>query len=244
MNGASDIERLRQIVAELAASPRPEARRVCGRETAPSSVAVLPGAFNPPTLAHLALARAAREQGFDAVLFSIGTRTIDKESAGGLLPEERLHLLRAVTATEDRLGVLVHNRGLYAEQAKAIRAAVPSTADVAFVVGMDKVSQIFDPRYYEDLGAALAALFGRARLLVAAREELDREQLRVLLDRPPACDYAERIGWLALDPRWRLLSATRVRQRLARGEVPLEWLPPEVAAFLAGRTARFTAEGR
>ncbi len=244
MTGERQIERLRRLVAEVAASPRPEARQAYGRVTAPRSVAVLPGAFNPPTLAHLALARAARGCGFDAVLLSVGTRTIDKESAGGLDVEERLFLLGTVTAAEDRLGVLVQNRGLYAEQAAAVRGALPSAVDVAFVVGMDKVAQIFDPRYYEDFPAALAALFERARLLVADRGELDRGELCALLERAPARDYAERVSWLELESSWRFLSATRVRERLARGEVPREWLPPEVVTFLATRAGRFTAEGR
>ncbi|MBI2962761.1 MAG: hypothetical protein HYY35_03335 [Deltaproteobacteria bacterium] len=239
-----EIERLRRIVADLAALPRPEARRVYGREGAPRSVAVLPGAFDPPTLAHLALARAAGDRGFDTVLLSISTRTIDKEAAGGLDAAERLYLLGAITAADDRRGVLVQNRGLYAEQAGAVRAALPSAADVAFVVGMDKVSQIFDTRYYENAAAALAALFTQARLLVAARGDLDRGALRTLLERGPARGYAERVSWLELDPRWRTVSATRVRERLARGELPREWLPLQVANYLGAHAARFTAPGR
>lgn len=237
-------ERLRRLVAELAASREPAARLIRAPAVGVRSLAVLPGAFNPPTLAHLELARAARARGFDLVLFSLGTRTIDKEASLGLSVEERLHLLDELSAPEERLGVLVQNRGLYVDQAAAIRAALPSVAELGFVVGTDKIAQIFESRYYDDLGTALDRLFSRARLVVAARGDFDPAALDRLLDRPEARPYVGRIGSLDLGERWRDLSATRVRERLARGEVPQEWLPPSVARFLRGRLGAFRPEDR
>src|SRR5439155_697733 len=80
----------------------------------------------------------------------------------------------AIAAGEDRFGALLQNRGLYAEQALAIREAWPALEELTFVVGMDKVAQIFDRRYYDDFESSLAALFRYSRLLVAARGSLDR----------------------------------------------------------------------
>ena len=235
---------LHRAVAAVSTSPDPAARLVGGRLASVRSLAVLPGAFNPPTLAHLELARAAAGQGFDAVSFSIATRTIDKEDATGLTLEERLRLLGELIAREDRYAVIVQNRGLYADQAEAVRGAFPGVVDLAFVVGMDKVPQIFDGRYYDDLPKALGTLFARARLLVAARGTLDREALERIRESAAARPHAERIGWLELDSRWRQVSATQVRDRLARGDLPQEWLPPEVSRFLAGRIGRFRAVNR
>jgi nicotinic acid mononucleotide adenylyltransferase len=232
-------ERLLESVAEVNAAAVPTAR-VFGMEPgALRSVAILPGAFNPPTLAHVALARAALGHGFDAALFSIGTRTIDKEDAAGLSIVDRLDVLSRICRSEKRLGVVLQNRGLYVEQADAVGSALPSGCEITFVVGMDKVPQIFDPRYYDDVDAALANLFARAKLLVAARGHLDRDALLALLEEEHAKPHAEGLGWLELAPKWRAISATAVRERLVLGEIPAELLPPEVAAFLETRLAAF-----
>jgi len=229
------------VAAEVAAVSAPHARVLHPPQARPRRAAVFPGAFNPPTLAHLALARAARGLGFDLVAFALATRTIDKEDSGGLALDERLRLLRAIAEAEPGLGALVQNRGLYADQALAIRAAWPELEELAFVVGMDKVAQIFDRRYYEDFAGSLASLFRHARLIVAARGTLDRAALEAMLaGEPEASRHAARIDWLELDPRWRELSATAVRERLVRGDVPDEWLPPAVASYLRDHPDRFS----
>lgn len=235
-----DLDRLRALVADVAAAPTPRARIVHAADPAPRRVAVFPGAFNPPTLAHLMLATTVRDLGFDVVAFALATRTIDKEDARGLAVEERLALLAAMAAGEERLGALVQNRGLYAEQALAVRSAWPVLDDLAFVVGMDKVAQIFEPRYYADYERSLATLFANARLLVAARGALDRAALERLLAAAPASGHRSRVEWIELDPRWRDVSATAVRERLRLGEVPDEWLPAVVARHLRAHPDRFS----
>jgi nicotinic acid mononucleotide adenylyltransferase len=235
-----DLGRLRTLVADVAAAPTPQSRVVYAPEPAPRRAAVLPGAFNPPTLAHLALATTVRDLGFDVVAFALATRTIDKEEAAGLPVEERLALLAAMAADEERLGALVQNRGLYAEQALAVRSTWQALDDLAFVIGMDKVAQIFEPRYYVDYEGSLATLFANARLLVAARGALDRAELERLLAAAPASHHRGRVQWIDLDRRWRDVSATAVRDRLRRGDVPDEWLPAVVARALRAHPERFS----
>ncbi|HSD10370.1 MAG TPA: hypothetical protein VLF14_05280 [Candidatus Binatia bacterium] len=205
-----------------------------------SSLAVIPGAYNPPTRAHLALAEGARARGFDRVLFSLGTVTLDKPESG-LALEERLWLLAEIASGREGLGVVVHNRGLYAEQAEALLRASPGVKPLTFVLGMDKIGQILDPRYYRDFESSLAALFDRARLLVAPRGELDHAALERLVAAEPARRYADCVEFLEFDPRWRTLSATAVRERLARGESAEEWLPEPVTRYLRQRGPIFTA---
>lgn len=233
-------QRALDVVAEVLANEGPTAR-ILGVESRPlRSVAVLPGAFNPPTRAHLELALAARGHAFDAVLFSLGTRTIDKEDAIGLPIAERLELLGLLCAGRERLGAVLQNRGLYVEQAAAIRSVLPADAAITFVAGMDKVPQIFDRRYYDDVERALGELFGSARLLVAGRGDLDRRALEACLEAPHAKPYAGEVTWLDLDPRWRSVSATAVREALAAGEIPRHLLPDEAVAYLAPRLSRFS----
>jgi nicotinic acid mononucleotide adenylyltransferase len=257
----SELAVWRRAVEEVAACTEPTARvltpiiatRSLGRQPLPkterrqperlrdarSSLVVIPGAYNPPTRGHLALAEAARARGFDRVLFSLGTVTLDKPECG-LALDERLHLLAEIAAGREGLGVVLHNRGLYAEQAEALLRVSPGMKCLTFVLGMDKIGQIFDPRYYRDFESSLALLFDRARLLVAPRGELDHAALTSLLAAEPRRRYADRVDWLDLDPRWRALSATSVRERVARGEPADEWLPEPVARYLRQRGPIFT----
>jgi nicotinic acid mononucleotide adenylyltransferase len=227
-----ESDALRRVLEEVRASEAPTARIITATP-AIGSLAVMPGSYNPPTRAHLALADAARDRGFDAVLFSLGTITLDKRETG-LALDERLQLLAEIAEGRERLGVVLQNRGLYAEQAEALRA-LPGVDELTFVVGMDKIDQIFDPGYYRDPAGALERLFARARLLVAARGDLDRRAFEARLASEPARRFAERIDWLVLDPRWRAVSASAVRERLARGEIPSEWLPEPVERYLRRR---------
>lgn len=228
----------RLIIEQVSASAEPLAKAVTPL-IGVRSLAVLPGAYNPPTTAHLALSTTARERGFDSVAFSVGTVTIDKAQFGlGL--DERLHLLSEICRDEPRWSVVLHNRGLYAEQAQALRRSFPAIERLVFVVGMDKLGQIFDRRYYADFTRSLGDLFDNASLLVAARGSLDRTGLEQLLEQQDARPFADRIEWLELDSRVRDVSATAIRERLARGEPVSEWLPPTVERYLRGRSAIFT----
>jgi nicotinic acid mononucleotide adenylyltransferase len=219
------------------------------------AVGVLSGSFDPLTCAHAALAAAAlRHGGVDSVLFLLSVHTVDKEDrVVATLPDRALVLLRHV-ARRPRCGVAVCNRGLYAEQAEALAAllasgqapgtcgagAVPPRASAGeqslalwFVVGFDKIVQIFDPRYYADRDAALRALFARAGLLVAPRGAAGSEALAALLARPENAPYRDRVRPLPLSASYRAVSATAVRAALARGEDARAWLAPAAAAFVA-----------
>jgi len=223
----------RPIIEAIAARAEPAAKLVTPLAEV-HSLAVIPGAYNPPTNAHVALARAAATMPFDAVVFSLGTVTIDKPHSGlGL--EERLYLLRQIVREEPCWGVVVHNRGLYAEQAHALRSAFPLLERLTFVVGMDKVGQIFDPRYYLDPSGSLRDLFANASLLVAARGSLDRAALAELLAQDVARPFAARVEWLELDCDVRDVAASDIRQRLSRGEHAGEGLPAAVTSYLRER---------
>jgi len=110
------------------------------------------------------------------VYAAFSKRTVDKEGVERPLLVDRVLLLQAVLRRRlPRVGILLFNRGLYVEQAEAIRAAFPRVRRIFFLMGFDKVVQIFDPRYYEDRDAALEELFGRAELLVVPRGDAYEE---------------------------------------------------------------------
>ncbi|MGD0784120.1 MAG: adenylyltransferase/cytidyltransferase family protein, partial [Candidatus Aminicenantales bacterium] len=71
-------------------------RRLSG---APARLGVLPGTFNPVTVAHLALARAALAV-VDEVLFVLPREFPHKEYAGASF-DQRIEMLHAALAEED-----------------------------------------------------------------------------------------------------------------------------------------------
>jgi nicotinic acid mononucleotide adenylyltransferase len=191
-------------------------------------MALLPGSFDPPTAAHLMLAERARSEGFDNVMFLLALRTAGKPSCGMML-EDRLMALRAIAGEAFAVGVCSH--ALYADQAEAAAARFPD-ADLAFLVGSDKVFQLFEDRWYTDRDAALERLFACARLIVAPRSD-QTERLRAVLDDPHNAVYAERVQILRLHPAVGDLSSTRVRGLLRAGADPSGLVPSSISDLLA-----------
>jgi nicotinic acid mononucleotide adenylyltransferase len=197
-------------------------------------LALLPGSFNPPTRAHEALAEAAWRSGrVDAVYYLLATRTVNKERIEGASLPDRLICLETIARAGERVGVGLINRGLYVDQAATARAAMPDLDELWFVVGFDKIVQIFDPRYYADLHRALVQLFDRARFLVAPRADSGPEDLFELLDRPEHRQFAERVVPLDLPPAYRDDASSRVRASLAQEEAPDERVFAEVPPIVA-----------
>jgi nicotinic acid mononucleotide adenylyltransferase len=195
-------------------------------------VALLPGSFNPPTAAHLVLAERALHEGFDCVLLLLARNTVGKEPSG-LVPEDRLLAMRA--AAGRNFGVGASSHGLYADQAEAARKLYPD-AEITFLVGSDKVVQIFDARWYEDREIALERLFSQAGLVVAPRSD-QGELLRAVLDAPENRRYADSVSVLRLHPAVSDLSSTRVRGLLRAGAEPAGLVPSPVAEMLTAMRA-------
>lgn len=201
-------------------------------------VGILPGSFNPPTIAHLELARAARRRfHLDHVVFSLSSAIVDKERLEGLCREDRLLLMGLLAREHPRTAVAVINRGLYSEQAPAFRASFGAAAGLWFIVGMDKVLQIFDPGYYEDRDRALDAMFAHVRLIAANREDRGGEDLRALLERPENLPYRDRVEPLALPIHLKDYSSSAVRRGVEGGWPWEDALSPVAREFIAATGA-------
>lgn len=249
-NNLREILRLRDIVAGLDPSAPPAARLVYGPCAGPPErLAVLAGSFDPLTRAHIALARAAhRSAQLPTVYFLLSKVTVDKERAGGALPEDRLLVLERYAAGHRELGVLLANRGLYVEQAEALHRTFPVLRALYFVVGFDKILQIFDPHYYADRDAALEHLFSQASFLVAPRGGASAADLANLLQRPENRRFADLVTLLPFTRAFARLSSTRVREAAAAGailggDLTAKWVPAEVADFIVA-TGAYQLPGR
>jgi hypothetical protein len=115
------------------------------------SVAAYPGSFNPPTVAHLAIAEAARRQsGVDRVDWVVSMRALGKEDVAVPVLADRLAVLESVAASRHWLGVRVTPAQLIVDVADGY--------DV-LILGADKWAQVVDPAWYGgDVGARDDAL--------------------------------------------------------------------------------------
>ena len=178
-------------------------------------IAILPGSFNPLHQGHAALAAAALETNATTeVWLGLARVTVDKEQIAGTLLEDRLVALRHFVQDQPRYGVLLFNRGLYVDQALAAHARWPDLDTLLFLVGYDKIVQIFDPRYYDDRDAALQKLFRLASFLVAPRDDATADDLAALLSRPENRPFAARVQGLPLPSAVAAVSSTGLRQDL------------------------------
>ena len=77
-------------------------------------VGVFPGSFNPPTIAHIAIAAAAREQrSLDRVVLVLSRSPINKEHIDRPLFEHRVEVLRVEAARHRWLNVDITDSRLW-----------------------------------------------------------------------------------------------------------------------------------
>ncbi len=129
-------------------------------------VGVYPGSFNPPTVAHLAIAEAARSaHDLDRLVLSISRSALAKEHVEHPPFDDRVAVLEASVAHLEWLEVAVTDDQLLADIADGY--------DV-LVVGADKWRQIQDPVWYDDDPVARDAALARLpTIAVVPREGID-----------------------------------------------------------------------
>jgi Cytidylyltransferase-like len=169
-------------------------------------VGAYPGTFNPPTVAHLAIAEAGwRQGGLDRVDLVLSRSPLGKDPAVPSF-EHRLQVLERVAASRPWLAVAVTDKRLIADVAGGYDAVI---------MGTDKWIQICDPAWYGgSLQARDAALARLPPLLIVHRPGLE--------DMPARPENALQ---LAVDE-----STAEVSSTLARAG-RRDWMAPEAAAF-------------
>ncbi len=232
-----DLTRLfhfREILDGLDPDSSPKAVIVDpSQNLAPGRIGILCGAFNPPTLAHVELARCAKDRfQLDHILFTLSRVTIDKEKVEGLSQEDRMLLMWLIAGELGWASLAAVNKGLYFEQVKAFRSLLGNKTRIFFVVGMDKVMQIFDPRYYQDRDKALKGLFTEVQLIAANRGPLGENELKEFLSKKENQVFEDRVYPLTLPEGLRDLTSTELRTRIAKGVSVQDHLPEVVDKFV------------
>lgn len=136
-------------------------------------IGAYPGTFNPPTVAHVAVARAALEQRrLDRVVLVLSRRPIDKEHVEVPTFDDRLAVVQAVATDEGPwLDVAVTEHRLLVDIAQGF--------DV-LIMGADKWHQVVDPVYYGDAAERDRAVAALPELAIAPRVGLEVPAVHLL----------------------------------------------------------------
>ena len=124
-------------------------------------IGVYPGSFNPPTIAHIEIALAARaHHGLQRVDLAVSTVTLGKASVLRPTFEQRIEIIAASVAAIDGLDLIVTEHQLIAD--------IASGYDVV-VMGADKWAQVNDASWYLDDEARDTAVAALPTLALAPR---------------------------------------------------------------------------
>jgi nicotinate (nicotinamide) nucleotide adenylyltransferase len=134
-------------------------------ELEPRRLAVFPGAWNPPTVAHLEIARAALRR-VDEVIWVI-PRSLPHKGWQGASFEERCQMIRAIAAGERGFAAAISDGGLYVEIAGEAREAFRAGVEIGIVCGRDAAERIETWDYGK--AGVFEDMVREFRLLVAAR---------------------------------------------------------------------------
>jgi nicotinic acid mononucleotide adenylyltransferase len=216
-----------RAIAELDARDFPDVARFDSSAPLCGHVAVLPSAFNPPTLAHFRLIEVGiATAGATCGAALLTTRNVAKEVDGSPL-EHRVGMLTAAT----HHAVLVGNSARFVDQAAALRRAYPSPT-IDFVVGYDTLVRIFQARYYADMPGELEPFFAAHRVVATNRAEHGLDEVeRYLAGNSLARRFRDRILLAEVDADAAHLSSTNARERTGRGHDAMG-VPPEVAEYI------------
>jgi nicotinate (nicotinamide) nucleotide adenylyltransferase len=181
-------------------------------------VAVFPGAWNPPTVAHLEIARAALSQ-VDEVIWVL-PRVFPHKGFEGAGFEDRQRMLVRLAESEPGFSAALSEGGLYAEIAEEAREFFGDATEIAVLAGRDAVERMAAWDY--GTPGVFDELVNRHRLLVAARQG----------EYEPAGHHSDRIIRLAMAADWDEVSSSEVRRRMKGGEHWRDLVPAAIAGVV------------
>ena len=166
---------------------------------------LLPGAFNPPTHAHLGLAAAAEAQHrLDQIVFVLPKALPHKEFEA-ITFEEKVSLTKAAVADHSSWAVGSSDGGLVVEIAAEFRELCGAATEIFALCGRDAAARIV--RWNYGAGPSIAEQLRRHQMIVAARGgQFD-----------PPLELQSRILTIDLPDDLQAISSSQVREAIAAG---------------------------
>lgn len=184
---------------------------------------IYPGAFNPVTTAHLAVARAAGDQHrLNQVVFLL-PQVFPHKEYGDAPFEERLALLEAAIEKDPTLAVASSEGGLFIEIAREFRAECGEGVEIFLLCGRDAAERIVNWGYGE--GPAFARQLEEFQMLVASREGEYR----------PPPEFSTRILAIRMPRTYSEISSSAVRAAIRAGGAWENLVPEAVARRIRER---------
>lgn len=176
----------------------------------PGRVGILAGSFNPPTVAHLELAQAARE--WVDLVVCVVPRVFPHKSYFGATLQQRVEMLEAAGLAMPH-AIASTEQGLFIDIARECREHYGPLAALSFICGRDAAERILGWDYGRE--GVVEEMLGEFELLVAPRDGHFQAPEK----------FGHRIHPLHVTG-YEEVSSTEVRERIARGE-DWEQLVPE-----------------
>lgn len=196
-------------------------RTVAGRLVESGRLGLLPAVFNPPTMAHLALAsEAQRVFNLDQVAYTLPDtpphKRIERPAAA-----LRLDWLARLAADRTDRAVVSCPGGLVIDIVRSIQAAVGLDCEIFVIAGRDAAERFASWEYGD--GESFADQLRHYSLLVAARKGAYAV----------ASVVKGRVFRFEIDARFDAASSTAVRDAIRAGRPWRHWVPPELRAEVA-----------
>lgn len=196
-------------------------RTVAGRLIESGRLGLLPAVFNPPTMAHLALAsEAQRVFDLDQVAFALPDapphKRIERPAAA-----QRLDWLARLAAERADRAVVSCPGGLVIDIVRSIQAAVGLDCEIFVIAGRDAAERFASWNYGDR--ESFADQLRHYRLLVAGRKGAYSV----------AREFAPRVFQFEIDARLDGASSTAVRDAIRAGSPWRHWVPPELSDEVA-----------
>jgi nicotinic acid mononucleotide adenylyltransferase len=196
-------------------------------------IALLAGSFDPPTVAHVALAAAWRAETRGDVVLVYADHTLPKEPGAEepLLDDAaRLEALRRLADVHAGFHVARTSHGLIVDQAEAARGRWPG-APITVLMGSDKARQLFEPGWYADRDEALDRLFAAADVRYAERAG-DEGRVASIVAEPANARFRGHLAAMSVPGEIAAVASSEVRRRIRAGVPVAELVPPEVIPLL------------
>ena len=209
------------------------------------SVTVLDSSFNPPTLAHRAIALlSTTSSATDARLLLLSVRNADKTPhPGDASPVQRVEMMVRLAREVDAAVGLI-DAPAFVHKAELLHAALPTGAQLTFLQGIDTLERFLAPRYYGDgsttaMHAALRRFFApdgddsRVICTWRAMELADPQGGSEVLEAAQEWVQANRINFVDIDNELQTFSSSEVRAKVrARDSSWRRMVPIEIAEYI------------
>ena len=196
-------------------------RTVAGRLIQSGRLGLLPAVFNPPTMAHLALAsEAQRIFDLDQVAFALPDAPPHKRIKRPSAAQRLDWLVRLASERTDRAVVRCPG-GLVIEIVRSIQARVGGDCEIFVIAGRDAAERFASWDYGDQ--EPFADQLRHYSLLVAGRQG----------SYSVANEFKGRVCQFEIDAQFDAASSTAVRDAIRAGRPWRHWVPPELREEVA-----------